>query len=78
MTLRQIQSAVRTLKVEEQIELYRWLDYEMATDFCSGDWCSRIGVGRAQEIRDQGPARVIQDLQSSVRSVVYPFSTVFG
>ena len=66
MTLRQIQSAIRTLKAEEQIKLYRWLDYEIATDFCSGDYCSRIGVERAQEIRDQRSARITQDLQSSM------------
>jgi hypothetical protein len=61
MTLRQIQSAVRSLKAGERIELYRWLDYEMAVDFCSEDCCSRIGVDRAREIRDR-PVRIVQDL----------------
>ena len=51
MTLRQIQSGIRSLNPGERIELYRWLDYEMAADFCSGDYCSRIGVERAREIR---------------------------
>ena len=51
MTLRQIQSGIRSLNPGERIELYRWLDYEMAADFCSGDCCSRIGVERAREIR---------------------------
>jgi hypothetical protein len=51
MTLRQIQSGIRGLEPEERIELYRWFDYEMAADFCSGDYCSRIGVERAREIR---------------------------
>jgi hypothetical protein len=51
MTLRQIQSGIRSLNPGERVELYRWLDYEMAADFCSGDCCSRIGVERAREIR---------------------------
>jgi hypothetical protein len=51
MTLRQIQSGIRSLAPGERIELYRWLDYEMAADSCSGDCCSRIGVERAREIR---------------------------
>jgi hypothetical protein len=51
MTLRKIQSEIRRLNPGERIELYRWLDYEMAADFCSGDCCSRIGVERAREIR---------------------------
>jgi plasmid stabilization system protein ParE len=51
MTLRKIQSGILNLNPGERIELYRWLDYEMAADFCSGDCCSRIGVERARQIR---------------------------
>jgi hypothetical protein len=46
MTLEQIQDEIRSLKSSERIELYRWLDYEVAPDICS-----RIGADRSLEIR---------------------------
>src|SRR5208282_6824975 len=46
MTLEQIKDEIRSLKSSERIELYIWLDYDVATDFCS-----RIGADRSLEIR---------------------------
>jgi len=46
MTLEQIQDEIRSLRSSERIELYKWLDYGVATDFCL-----RIGVDRSLEIR---------------------------
>ena len=46
MTLEQIKDEIRSLRSSERIELYRWLDYGVATNFCS-----RIGVDRSLEIR---------------------------
>jgi hypothetical protein len=46
MTLEQIKDKIRRLRSSERIELYKWLDYGMATDFCP-----RIGVDRSLEIR---------------------------
>jgi len=46
MTLEQIKDEIRSLRSSERIELYKWLDYGVATDFCP-----RIGVDRSLEIR---------------------------
>ena len=46
MTLEQIKDEIRSLRSSERIELYRWLDYGVATDFCP-----RIGMDRSLEIR---------------------------
>ncbi len=46
MTLEQIKDEIRSLKSSERIELYKWLDYDVATDFYS-----RIGADRSLEIR---------------------------
>ena len=46
MTLEQIKDEIRSLRSSERIELYKWLDYGVATDFCL-----RIGVDRSLEIR---------------------------
>ena len=46
MTLQQIKDEIRSLRSSERIELYKWLDYDVATDFCP-----RIGVDRSLEIR---------------------------
>ena len=79
MTLRQIQSGIRSLNPGERIELYRWLDYEMAGQFCSEDCCSRIGVERAREIRgaiDQPDA--INALPASSTNLVSKARKVFS
>ena len=79
MTLRQIQSGIRRLNPEERIELYRWLDYEMAADFCSGDCCSRIGVERAREIRRAiDRPNAINALPASSTDLVGKASKVFS
>ncbi len=46
MTLEQIKDEIRSLRSSERIELYKWLDYGVATDLCP-----RIGVDRSLEIR---------------------------
>jgi hypothetical protein len=46
MTLEQIKDEIRSLRSSERIELYKWFDYGVATDFCP-----RIGVDRSLEIR---------------------------
>ena len=46
ITLEQIKDEFRSLRSSERIELYKWLDYGVATDFCP-----RIGVDRSLEIR---------------------------
>jgi hypothetical protein len=46
MTLEQIKDEIRSLSSSERIELYKWLDYGVANDFCP-----RIGVDRSLEIR---------------------------
>jgi hypothetical protein len=51
MTLEEIKSEIRVLPASDKIKLHKWLDYEMAPDFRSSDFCSRIGVDRSLEIR---------------------------
>jgi hypothetical protein len=51
MTLEEIKRQIRSLKPSDMIELYRWLDYEIATDCSSGVLSSRIGADRSREIR---------------------------
>ena len=51
MTLEEIKSEIRVLPASDKIKLHKWLDYEMAPDFSSSDFCSRIGVDRSLEIR---------------------------
>jgi hypothetical protein len=51
MTLEQIKDQIRSLEAREKIELYRWLDRGLAVDFCSDNFCSRIGVSRFREIK---------------------------
>jgi len=59
MTLEQIKDEIRSLKSSERIELYIWLDYDVATDFCS-----RIGADRALEIRHA----IEQNMKDTVRA----------
>jgi hypothetical protein len=59
MTLEQIKDEIRSLRSSERIELYRWLDYGEATDFCS-----RIGMDRSLEIRHA----IEQNMKLTVRS----------
>ena len=51
MSLENIKDQIRSLEAREKIELYRWLDRGLAVDFCSDNFCSRIGVSRFREIR---------------------------
>jgi hypothetical protein len=51
MTLEHIKDQIRSLEAREKIELYRWLDRGLAVDFCSDNFCSRIGVSRFREIK---------------------------
>jgi len=53
MTLEQLKDGIRRLTPTDRIELYRWLDYGTAIDFCSSDFCSRIGADRALQIRNE-------------------------
>jgi len=58
MTLEQLKDGIRRLTPTDRIELYRWLDYGTAidfcsSDFCSSDFCSRIGADRALQIRNE-------------------------
>jgi len=59
MTLEQIKDEIRSLKSSERIELYRWLDYDVATDFRS-----RIGADRSLEIRHS----IEQNMKDTVRA----------
>ena len=59
MTLEQIKDEIRSLKSSERIELYRWLDDDVATDFCS-----RIGADRSLEIRHA----IEQNMKDTVRA----------
>ena len=60
MTLEQIKDEIRSLKSSERIELYIWLDYDVATDFCS-----RIGADRSLEIRHA----IDQKIKITARSI---------
>lgn len=58
MSLEHIKDQIRSLEAREKIELYRWLDRGLAVDFCSDNFCSRIGVSRFREIKQAiDPAR---------------------
>ena len=46
VTLEQIKDEIRSLRSSERIQLYKWLDYGVATDFCP-----MIGMDRSLEIR---------------------------
>ena len=59
MTLEQIKDEIRSLRSSERIELYIWLDYDVATDFCS-----RIGADRSLEIRHA----IEQNMKDTVRA----------
>ena len=59
MTLEQIKDEIRSLKSSEKTELYIWLDYDVATDFCS-----RIGADRSLEIRHA----IEQNMKDTVRA----------
>jgi len=59
MTLEQIKDEIRSLKSSERMELYIWLDYDVATDFCS-----RIGADRSLEIRHA----IEQNMKDTVRA----------
>jgi hypothetical protein len=59
MTLEQIKDEIRNLKSSSRIELYSWLDYDVATDFCS-----RIGADRSLEIRHA----IEQNMKETVRA----------
>ena len=59
MTLEQIKDEIRSLKSSERMELYIWLDYDVATDFCS-----RIGADRSLEIRNA----IEQNMKDTVRA----------
>ena len=59
MTLEQIKDEIRSLKSSERMELYLWLDYDAATDFCS-----RIGADRSLEIRHA----IEQNMKDTVRA----------
>jgi hypothetical protein len=51
MTLEQIKDKIRSLPPKERFDLYCWLDYQIATDSSSQDFCSRRGTDRSLEIR---------------------------
>ena len=53
-TVERIKDEIRSLKPIERIELYKWLDDDVATDLCS-----RIGAERSIEIRRTSGSRVI-------------------
>ena len=59
ITLEQIKDEIRSLRSSERIELYIWLDYDVATDFCS-----RIGADRSLEIRHA----IEQNMKDTVRA----------
>jgi hypothetical protein len=61
MTLEQIRDEIGSLRPSERIELYRWLDYGVGTNFCS-----RIGVDRSLEIRHA----IDQNMKITVRSIL--------
>ncbi len=53
-TVERIKDEIRSLKPIERIELYKWLDDDVATDLCL-----RIGAERSIEIRRTSGSRVI-------------------
>jgi hypothetical protein len=63
MTLEHIKDQIRSLEAREKIELYRWLDRGLAVDFCSDNFCSRIGVSRFREIK-----QAIEQMSKSIES----------
>ncbi len=63
MTLEHIKDQIRSLEAREKIELYRWLDRGLAVDFCSDNFCSRIGVSRFREIK-----QAIDQMSKSIES----------
>jgi hypothetical protein len=63
MTLEHIKDQIRSLQAREKIELYRWLDRGLAVDFCSDNFCSRIGVSRFREIK-----QAIDQMSKSIES----------
>jgi hypothetical protein len=63
MTLEHIKDQIRSLESREKIELYRWLDRGLAVDFCSDNFCSRIGVSRFREIK-----QAIEQMSKSIES----------
>ena len=46
LTVERIKDEIRGLRPKERLELYKWLDDDVAADFCS-----RIGADRSIEIR---------------------------
>jgi hypothetical protein len=51
MTLEETKDEIRGLSPNERMELYRWLDYQIAVESRPSDFCSRIGTERSVEIR---------------------------
>lgn len=55
VTIEQIKEEIRSLRPNERIELYRWIDRRIATEVGSKNCLSRIGADRALEIRRAFP-----------------------
>jgi hypothetical protein len=51
MTLEETKDVIRSLTPNERMELYRWLDYQIAVESRASDFRSRIGAERSIEIR---------------------------
>ncbi|MBV8141630.1 MAG: hypothetical protein JOZ60_06255 [Verrucomicrobia bacterium] len=51
VTLEKVKDGIRSLTPSERIELYRWLDYNVAVESVANEFCSRIGADRSLEIR---------------------------
>ena len=63
MTLEQIKDGIRNLRPSERIELYRWFDYVVVTDYpVATDFCSRIGMDRSLKIHDA--------MEQSIKSIL--------